>query len=129
MGKAQEFRYDLFANPVFSVNPAKDCLGAAVWGSSNGNPELFDFAQITDLRKKLAILTDRILSLVQNSTAERLAQATRSTMIGIARNVLKFSVSDELALAPLHPPFDFRVTVPQERLADYYDWRSDLRDA
>jgi hypothetical protein len=119
------FSYDMFANPVFSFDPQTDCIGSAVYAryAETGRIRL-STPEITALRRRFEALTREVLKRIEGASDRRLAEAMRSTMVGVAERVLQVTPDPEVTAEPLEPPFDFRVDAPPSRLIDYYDLRS-----
>jgi hypothetical protein len=121
---ADGFTFDMWGNPVFALDPARDCLGAAVYLSSGESGcSLLRTAQLTDLRARFADQARHILGLVKEATEARLAEAMESIMLAVADLELDVGTRAAVRDQRLRPPFGFRVDGPVNWLADYYDWR------
>jgi hypothetical protein len=119
---ARTFSYDLFGNPVFSLNPL-DCRSADVFlAGPAGSVHRPTGAEIRELRIRLTALTERVVEVVDRADPIRLAQATSDTMRLVVQRVLAASPDVEWP-ATVEAPFDFAVRGGVEELGAYYDWR------
>lgn len=122
----EKFSYDLFANPVFSIDPRKDCLGAAVWAEYRGrDSRQLELDELRHLRLVLEARTKQVLALVANASARRLAVAMADVMCGVIRRVLGIRDFPRVDTELVMGPFDYRVEGTESELGRYYDLRCD----
>ncbi|WP_433186841.1 hypothetical protein [Actinoallomurus sp. CA-150999] len=122
------FSYDMFANPVFSFDPLTDCIGSVVYARyADAGRVRLNTREIMALRSRFEALTRAVLDRIDEASDRRLAEAMRSTMIGVAERVLKVVPGAAAKAGPLEPPFDFKIDSPLPRLVEYYDLRSSWR--
>jgi hypothetical protein len=125
--QALTFTYDMWGNPVFMIDPLRDCRGAAAYARlRSGDCVLLDPPEIAAWQRKLARMTSDVLKAVANASEKRLAEAMRSIMAAIIMRELGIATYSTAVSASPEPPHDFRVSGPPRWLADYYDWRADL---
>jgi hypothetical protein len=122
---ARTFRYDMFANPIFYIDPVMDCIGAAAFSMRRefGDEILLDKAGVSDLRSKLSLLTEHIIGIVGTASERRLAEAMRSIMWEVCDHILGSPLGHISRSEQIRGPFDFRVEGSFAKLVDYYDWR------
>lgn len=123
---AEKFSYDFFANPVFSIDPRKDCLGAAVWAEYRGRgSRQLELDEIRHLRLTLEARAKQVLALVANASTRRLVVAMADVMRGVITQVLGIREFTRMDTELVIGPFDYRVEGTEFELGRYYDLRCD----